>query len=607
MALVPVGVPGEIYIAGPGLARGYIRQPRLTAECFVPSPFGDGQRLYRTGDRARWRHDGSIEFLDRYDRQVKIRGHRIECGEVEQAILSGIKTVTKVAVEGRVINGERELVAYIETANAIAAADVRERLGSVLPQYMVPARFVTFERLPLLPSGKIDRAALPDPRGLEAETGADYAPPVTDVECEIAAAWSHVLGRRTGLRDNFFDLGGDSIKAIQVIARLHQAGWSSQLRDIFVHPTIAQLAPHVKRVRHEVDQRAVTGDVPLTPIQRWFFKEMPSTRAHFNQAVLLVARERIDVASLQKAFEIVMAHHDVLRSVFAGTTDEPRQAITARTPFELQISETIPPTRSFDLEHGPLLRAVLLRGSGDDRVFIEVHHLVIDGVSWRILLEDLTEAYHQAAQGRSTLLPKKTESFKAWAEALTRAADAPSLLDEYGYWTAVLSAAARLAAPVGSAAMTETRTASFQLGSAETEQLLRHVHRAYNTAIDDVLLTALSRALGKAFGGGRRVVYLEHHGRQAIEVDVSRTIGWFTTIYPFVLETGAAADIGEQIRSIKEAIRQVPRNGAGFGELKSTVAGGRSMNRTRESASTISVSSTATYRADCSALSMSRR
>ncbi|MFP5284432.1 MAG: amino acid adenylation domain-containing protein, partial [Thermoanaerobaculia bacterium] len=319
---VPVGVPGELFIAGVNLARGYVERPDLTAERFLPDPEGrePGERIYRTGDLARWREDGAIEYLGRLDHQVKIRGVRIELGEIEAALVSvpGVREAVVVAREE--VSGDRRLVAYV--TGEVAAGDLRVLLRERLPDSMVPSAFVTLPALPLTANGKVDRKALPAPEPSGA--GESYVAPRTREEELLAAVWAQVLRLpRVGVEDNFFELGGDSILSIQVVARSRQAGLLFTVRQLFEHQTVAGLARHATVVEPSgavlAGQGAVAGEVPLTPIQRWFFEQGFADPHHFNQTLLLESREALDPAALERAMAAVVEHHDALRMRFDGS------------------------------------------------------------------------------------------------------------------------------------------------------------------------------------------------------------------------------------------------------------------------------------------------
>src|ERR687896_1563261 len=453
---VPIGVPGELYIGGAGLARGYLHRPELTPEKFLPHPFSErpGERLYRTGDLARYLPDGNLEFLGRIDQQVKVRGFRIELGEIE-ACLGGHPGVEDVVVLAREDQpGEKRLVGYVVGARVEPEA-LRGYLQGKLPPYMVPSAFVVLEALPLTPNGKVDRKALPAPEWGGAE-GA-YEAPGTPTEELLAGIWAEVLRvERVGRQDNFFALGGDSILSLQIISRARQAGLQLTPRQLFQHQSIAELAV-VAGVGPglEAEQGLVSGEVPLTPIQRWFFEQGLPEPQHFNQSVLLEVGAELEPGWVQRVVRELLVQHDALRLRFSPAGGQWRQVnagLDEGVPFGVVdlsgLAEEAQPgvveevaaaqQGSLNLEVGPLLRVVLFQlGAGrPGRLLLVVHHLAVDGVSWRVLLEDFQRAYQQLRRGQAIELPPKTTAFKAWAERLIGYGRSEAVREELDYWLA---------------------------------------------------------------------------------------------------------------------------------------------------------------------------
>ena len=591
---VPRGVPGELYLGGAGIARGYINRPDATAEKFVPSPFSNaGDRLYTTGDRARYLADGRIEFLGRVDNQVKVRGYRIEPREIELAILDHPVVSESVVVAQEEQPGDRRLVAYVVTRNRtkVDTTELRRFLDDRLPEYMIPSAFVFLDRLPLTANGKIDRAALPLPD--HSRPDSVFVAPRTPVEEVLATIWSSVLGvDRVGVHDNFFDLGGDSILSIQIIARANQAGLGLSPRHLFQHQTVAELAMVAGTPTPVAEQGTITGHVPLTPVQARFFELNLPEMHHYNQAMLLEVRGPVDESLLAVAIKELLNQHDALRMRFRFNGDGWRAAITPPddfVPFEtIDLSQFAGIEQSqalaghavrlhttLNLHDGPLLRAALFNRGGqlNSYLLIVIHHLVMDGVSWRILLEDFQTLYQQLVRGETPLLPAKTTSFKSWAERLVEYARSPGLSNELPYWLAVgNNAPSRLPRDESEGVNTvaQARTLSVSLNAAETQALLQEVPLAYRTQINEVLLTALVRAFAKWTGSHSLLVDLEGHGREEIieGVDLSRTISWFTTIFPVVLDCGNAQTAVEALQLVKEQLRAIPNRGIGYGLLR---------------------------------------
>ncbi|MCR3750886.1 non-ribosomal peptide synthase domain TIGR01720/amino acid adenylation domain-containing protein [Lentzea californiensis] len=572
----PIGVPGELFIAGSGLARGYAGRPGLTAAQFVADPFGvPGERMYRTGDLVRWQADGTVEFVGRTDDQVKIRGFRVEPGEVDTALSAHPAVAGSVTVVRADDTGRRRLVTYltaVDTAPEVAV--LREFLGRGLPDYLVPSAFVVLDALPLNASGKVDRHALPDP--VWAAATATHVAPADGPEAVLAGIWSALLGvGRVGAGDNFFELGGDSILSIQVVSRARQAGLALTPGDLFRHPTVAGLAAAAAVAGPtEADQGRVVGDVPLTPVQRWLFATNPGHPEHFNQTLTAELAHDVDTDALRRALTALVEHHDALRMRFERTDSGWRQH---NAPVERAELLTTQRSAAFDLATGPLLHAELERPEGKHLVLhLSVHHLVVDGVSWRVLLEDLVTAYDQAARGEPVRLAAKTTSFRDWAHRLARHTADGGFDDERDHWAATAEADRSL--PVdhdGPNTAGSTRAVSVRLDRETTKALLQDVPGAYRTQVNDVLLSALGRVLAGWTGRRRVPVDLEGHGREDVldGVDLSRTVGWFTSIFPVAPDV-PDGDWGTVLKSVKEQLRSVPRKGIGHGALHEPGTGG---------------------------------
>ncbi|HEX3531179.1 MAG TPA: amino acid adenylation domain-containing protein [Thermoanaerobaculia bacterium] len=584
---VPLGVAGEVCIGGPGVSRGYWNRAELTAERFVEI---GGQRFYRSGDLGRYMPDGNIEFLGRQDHQVKVRGFRIDCGEIEAA-LRGYGAVREAVVEAEEHGGDRRLVAYVvPAAPAPSVAELRAHLETILPEHMVPAVFVALESFPLSANGKVDRQALRRASRVCSAEAESYVAPRTPVEERLAQIWAEVLGlEKVGVEDSFFHLGGDSILGIRVVAKAREAGLGLTPRHIFEHRTITELAGACGAVASRLGQEPVVGDVRLTPIQRDFFAQDPPSPHHFNQAVLFESRLRLDPAGFTAAVAALLEHHDALRLCFHLEGTAWRQVNAAPggpVPFTVFDLSTLSPEQqtgaleiasaalqaSLDLAQGPLLRVAHFDFGPDrpGRLLFLAHHLVIDGVSWRVLLEDLETAYRRAC-GEAVDLPAKTLSYQRWAEALHERSRAAEVHAEAPFWLA--QARRELAGLpcdlVGENTRASARTLEVELDAAETVALLRDTPRAYQTRPDEVLLTALVLALTGGRRGATLRVDLEGHGREDLgeEVDVSRTVGWFTALYPLVLQVEDPAP-GEALKSTKEQVRTVPGRGLGHGLLR---------------------------------------
>ncbi|MEO0946929.1 MAG: amino acid adenylation domain-containing protein [Cyanobacteria bacterium J06641_5] len=594
---VPPGVPGTLYIGGAGVARGYWQQPELTAAAFVTDPFSSQPeaRLYDTGDRARYRYDGAIEFLGRQDQQVKVRGFRVELAAIEAALLRH-EDIREAAVV--LSTQEGQIVAYVvpQTSPGPAVADLRADLQAQLPEPMVPTAIAPLEALPRLANGKCDRQALAA-RPLPS-TAREFVAPRTNEEHTLAQLWSQVLGREPiGIHDNFFELGGDSILCIQMVGRASQLGLRFTPKQLFEQPTIAELATVVETASAiTAEQGPVSGPVPLTPIQQWFFAQNNPDRHHWNQAVFLQSSESLDPDALQAALQAILAHHDGLRSQYRPSDAGWQQEVPADCPApELAIFDfsELPGDRQqqtledqaaqlqtgLDLAAGRLIQVGLfvLGPQQPDYLFLACHHLVIDGVSWQVLLTDLLAAYQQLQADRSPSLPPKTTSFQTWATRLQDYAQSATLLQELEYWLAQLQAPSVVLPQDGDRAtadlahnLAQQATVECVLPADLTQALLQEVPAAYQTRIDDLLLTALVLAVGQWASNYNLRLDLEGYGRQDLfpEVDISRTVGWFTTLYPVHLSLETPQDLSTTIKTVKETLRQVPQQGIGFGLLR---------------------------------------
>ncbi|MEW6234511.1 MAG: amino acid adenylation domain-containing protein [Candidatus Omnitrophota bacterium] len=584
---LPIGAPGEICLAGAGLARGYLNRPEQTDEKFIPSPFQEDGRLYRTGDIGRWLEDGSIEFLGREDDQMKIHGCRIELGEIENRLRAypGVQQTTVIALAGK--DGTQELAAYFSAGNECDSLELRRHLFSVLPFYMVPKYIVRLDELPLTPNRKIDKKSLPSP---QSKSGGDnYVPPKTKMEIEIARVWQEALGKdKVGVHDSFFDLGGDSIKAIQVASRLHKAGIRLSLRDLFEWKTIAGLCKKLNHNQRSAVHETAAGIVELTPIQRWFFEEHSTNLHHFNHTVWLWAKDRLPEEALRTALQAIQNHHDALRMRYRFTPSGVIQKM-AGDPLPIQFSvmdfrrendgaqamirHAACLQDGFDLKTGPLMKSVLYRLKTNDYLLLTVHHLAVDAVSWRFLLEDLTDSLKQAMNGVAPVLPVKTASYQQWSEALRQYSVRTDLLAQKSYWMEVDSADAVSIPrdfPESENRYGDVKSMRLELSLDDADRLQQTASLNQNADAIAILLTALARALNRWRPGKRFRIALTGHGREEIEkgLDISRTVGWFTSHYPVLLDLPIKKDIEEQLIFIQKMLQSIPDKGIGYGVLK---------------------------------------
>ncbi|WP_207266386.1 non-ribosomal peptide synthetase [Pseudomonas sp. GW101-3H06] len=582
---VPQGVSAELYLSGAGITRGYLARPDLTAEKYVPNPFSStGERLYRTGDLTRYQADGNLQYVGRIDHQVKVRGFRIELGEIEARLLQqdAVRELAVLAQDGA--NGQ-QLVAYIVPNDPALLDDIdaqttqRESLKAALrqhlPDYMVPTFLLFLEHLPLTPNGKLDRKALPSVDGTTQQR--EHVAPRSELEKSLAAIWQNVLAiDNVGLEDNFFELGGDSIVSMQVVSRARQAGIVLSPKDLFQHQTIRSLAQAARSGGQSlIEQGPASGAVALAPVQQWFFEQAIPERQHWNQSLLLVPRESLKVEALERALEQLLTHHDSLRLRYQQTENGWQQAYAAPTTDSVlwqrqaQSIEALnalcdEAQRSLDLHNGPLLRALLVAmADGSERLLLVVHHLAVDGVSWRVLLEDLQQFYNGG------VAPGKTSSYQRWVARLQD--HLPAFESSLDHWQTQLQDVPGdlpCERPNGALENRFEHKVELKLGAEQTRLLLQQAPVAYRTQVNDLLLTALARAVCRWSGQGSTLIQLEGHGREDLfdDVDLTRTVGWFTSLFPLNLKP--AADLGASIKSIKEQLRNVPDKGLGYGALR---------------------------------------
>jgi amino acid adenylation domain-containing protein/non-ribosomal peptide synthase protein (TIGR01720 family) len=589
----PVGVAGELYVGGAGLARGYLGRPALTAERFVPNPFARtaGERLYRTGDLARRTASGDIEYLGRIDQQVKIHGFRIELGEIEAALSSHPHVRGAVVTAHDFGEGDRRLVAYVVTDEEPLGSELRHYLQERLPSHMVPSAFVRLEALPLTESGKVDRKGLPAPHRRSDLEQTALGEPRTSAEAILMEIWKEVLRLdQVDLHDNFFELGGDSILSIQILSRAARRGLKLPAQAIFQHPTVAELATVAQPLAEARSaQEPAIGELPALPIHRWFFEQQPARADHFNQAMMLSV-QGVEDSLLERALEALVAHHDALRlrawrsegdwhlEVLERATSPvlERVDLSRLEPGEQRAALEAHAARhqtGLDLEQGRPLAAVLyhLGGGEPDRLLLIIHHLAVDGVSWRILAEDLDTACRQLRVGQQVRLAPQGTSLREWAVRLQEHAERPEVRAELEYWVEVASRPAHLEVdePSGEDTVGSERSVTVRLEVERTRQLLLQAPRAYRNRVEELLLAALVQVLCPSGQRGLRVD-LESHGRLHLspEMDLGRTVGWLTVLYPVWLELPQGGGARALLESVKEQLLAVPGQGLGYGLLR---------------------------------------
>ncbi|WP_025718553.1 non-ribosomal peptide synthetase [Paenibacillus sp. 1-18] len=592
---VPVGVPGELWVGGIGLARGYLNRDELTQERFVHKQIVMGreypaqtERLYKTGDIVKWTPNGELVFIGRSDEQIKIRGYRIELGEIEHRLRQH-PGIGQCVVKAWKDESYHKLVAYFTAIKRLKEAELAQYLSSVLPAYMVPAYFCQLDSLPVNTNGKVDRRALPDPKAtlfVPAEEAAEAGE--AGFEQRLLRIWRQILKRGDiGVNDHFYAVGGDSILAIQVVSMARDDGIMLTPRQVAEYPTIKDLAAVATWADCEKKEECIvdlTGEFGLTPIQHWFFEQQFVEPDYFNQSQLFLLLRDCDPAQLETAINQLIRLHPELSMEISAREHTYSQRYRADTSIQLA-SHTIQQincpeseitsicnawNRQLNYETGTMMYAGIIQGhpDGNARLFITIHHLVIDGVSWRILVQELYQLYH------GTALPPVSNPYKNWQSALMDYAKNKNILNHLEYWKQVQLQSSAFVLPVDHCPdhkkSGESSEFVIMLTQSDTQLLLHHCSQAYHTEINDLLLTAWSLALS-AWSGQKTIAFrLEGHGREHLvsDMDLTRTIGWFTSIFPVCIQVRDSGSLGETIKSVKEQLRCIPHRGISYGALR---------------------------------------
>ncbi|RUT68621.1 amino acid adenylation domain-containing protein [Flavobacterium cupreum] len=582
--LAPIGTIGELCIAGDGLAIGYVGDAELTSKKFDSEWMFNKERVYRTGDMAKWLSDGNLEYHGRNDDHVKIRGYRIHLGEIESALNNLAEIQQSVVIVNEDSSHSKQLVAYVVCNEEADSKKVQELLEVHLPEYMVPRVYVYLTAFPMTDGGKIDKKALPVP-----ETATTYVAPTGTLEMQFAELWQDLLGvDQVGVHDNFYELGGDSIKAIQLASRSKAIGIHFQVKDIFNYQTIYEIVLHLKSVKTAIQETGLLlGEVPLHPIQKLFFERGHPVINHHNQSILLKVSKSVSSESLVYALSELVKHHDALRLHFSTKENEayPSQHYGSFVPKliteqVISLNDIAAISSKYqaglDIFNGDLVRFVLLEtaeAETENRLFIAIHHLAVDGVSFRIITEDLTNLIENHSSGNRFSLPAKETSYRQWIAQVSAYAATAALESEYIYWKEVLSNYTPL--PVDKTydnkiSYQETGNIRVSLASPLTYLLVHETNNMYGTEINDILISALSMTLSGWIDAPKVVIAMEGHGREELfeDVDINRTVGWFTSVYPVCLDISEADDIGILIADTKDMLRSIPNKGIGYNLLQ---------------------------------------
>jgi len=551
---MPIGAVGEICTAGEGLARGYLNRDDLTNEKFIEHP--EYGRIYKTGDIGRYNESGDIEYIGRVDNQVKIRGFRVELGEIENTILE-----YPFIKECVVILLNQQLIAYIVGEEK----DLKAYLSQRLADYMIPNFIISLETLPLTPNGKIDTKALPIPEIKSKKR----VVPESELEILLCDIYYSVLGIEVGLEDSFFDFGGDSIKAIQISSRLSEAGYKIEVKELFSYPKIKELIPFVRKNTKEISQDEVVGSIKSSPIQEWFWTLDVDDKSQFNQDLLLEIDVDINKDRLESMLQRLLSHHDILRATYKNQKQYNKSTKDTKLVikyYKIKNQEEIKQitsklSKSFELSLSPLIKFAYIKSNDKNYLYIVAHHLVVDGVSWRILMEDLSRLYNG-----DKLLPK-TNSFMEYSDSL-RSYKKESK-EQIKFWKkSSQNFKLKTDNKIKKRVKRNQKSLTFELDKKSTVDILKNINFAYNTTTEDMLILALNMALYDTFGIEQSVIGLESHGRdESLDVDLSRTVGWFTALYPLALAY-KDRDLSMEIKKQKEALREIPNKGIGYGVLK---------------------------------------
>ncbi|MEB9906106.1 amino acid adenylation domain-containing protein [Bacillus anthracis] len=578
----PYGVVGELYISGECLAYGYYNNPKLTNEKFIDNPFISGEKMYATGDLVYKLPNDNLVYCGRIDDQIKLKGFRIDLGEVEKVLKTESKA-DEVSVHIRNLNDSEYLCAYL-VGSHYSENELKNILGKALPDYMIPTFMINVDNIPLTSNGKVDKKKLPDPILQSHES---YIAPRNGFETAVTDIFSEILGTEVGIEDNFFELGGDSIKGIRIIAKLREQGYILTLREIMERKVLLNIFDSINILENDsIYQNEIAGETVLSPIQKQFMgSELPEPE-YFNQSVLLESKGSINTSIVRESLLKIVKHHDILRATF----NDGKQVIKSATDgklyeyFEFDLSnvqteeefnsvllnETLKLTNSMNLNDGPLVKAGHFITNESDYLFITIHHLVIDSVSWQIIIEDLNKLYQSGLDKKEMKLPNKTASYKQWSEEQVNLAEHSIVKKELPYWKKI-EKDLRESALNPSRTKRESVLDQVEVNFSEeiTSNLIYKAIKPYGLEAKEVLLTALFRAIAKINNSTRAAVNLETHGREnsISSLPIERTVGWFTNMYPVVVKN-IGNTLKEDIITVKETLKRVPNQGIGYGILK---------------------------------------
>lgn len=585
--IVPDGTIGELFISGDGVARGYINNEALTNSKFMTNPFIEGKKMYRTGDLARYLENGIIEYIGRIDNQVKIRGFRIEVGEIEESLMKNKNIKDAVVVYRENTLGSYGLDAFIVRREEIVASEIKQWLLKFLPQYMIPANFIFLEKLPLTTNGKIDYGSLPNVNRYEK----------TFIECEspeekfLIRTLEEVLDTNNiSMNDNFYNLGGDSIKAIQISSKLKDLGLTVEVKDILTLNSIKEIANtiNVQEESKDKNDEVCEGNIPLTPIMKWFFNQEFHNESYYNQYTLLENNRSIDINIIKTAIRKIVEHHDILRvnynrndntlyynNSYLQKEENVEILDLSKLSYDEQLLEIENLRKklrnNFNIESTTLFKLFVFElGERGQALLFTAHHLLVDGISWRIILEDFITIINQLHNSKDVILPVKTSSFKQWAEKLYEYSKNDFSL-ERNYWEDLIEKNIHNTTNFkgGKDTIKTSITLYSDIDSFSIEELIKSASEIYGMKLNEALIAALVITVNKWNNEEDIIIELERHGRESIDdyTDVSRTVGWFTSMYPAYFKV-AHDDIEYNFKAIKEQLRNIPNKGFNYSIIK---------------------------------------
>lgn len=588
LQLMPMNVTGELYIGGVGVAQGYSNDIEKTKKAFITHPIYG--RLYKTGDYGKLQEDGYIVFQGRKDEQVKIRGFRVELGEIEHQILKNEKIERAVVVSTHTKKGGMHLCAFIVAKDKIDTDDLKQQISKYLPSYMIPSNIIQLESMPLSKNGKVDVNSLKEYQtaiDYNDKDEADYIAPTNQLEKEVVEIWENILGiNKISMNENFFILGGDSLKAIQMISSLQKKGIKATIHQLFDNPTVEQFCQQVKESEIIINQDMVVGELALTPIQNYFFSIDLEAPNLFNQYVVISSKNKFNINHVRGTASKLIEHHDLLRAKYVTKGGQIKQYIAdvkecfirveeinleKSTNWEQEYKKAIDHiNKQIDITAGKLVSIGLIKTQEEDLLCICIHHLVVDGISWRIILEDFIECYENKLNNKDICLPKKTNSYLEWSNELEVYWQKGINSRVEKYWSNILTNdAIQVDNEINSGDGYESKSVYFSFDEKDTYTLTKKINGAYKTNVQEILLAALEMALNYYNKKGKVLVNVEAHGREELlnNINITRTVGWFTSMYPIILNT-SISNIPSHIKYIKNMMKEIPNKGFDFNILR---------------------------------------